>query len=79
MTHREQVLERALDNLVHRIERGQEYPNASEAVCCLYGVDSEELGDAYMDHCALGQPVVHVAAPARFRFKPGVLSPQLWS
>lgn len=56
MTHKEQVLERALDNLVHRIERGQEYPNASEAVCCLYGVDSEELGDAYMDHCALRQP-----------------------
>lgn len=56
MTHKEQVIERALDNLVHRIERGQEYPDASSAVSDLYGVDIDELGDAYMDHCALCQP-----------------------
>ncbi len=56
MTHREQVLERALDNLINRIERGQEYPNAADAVCDVYGVDYDDLSAAYMDRCALNQP-----------------------
>jgi len=51
MTHREEVLEKALDNLVRRIERGQEFPDAQWAVTQLYGISAQELSDAYDEFC----------------------------
>lgn len=56
MTHKEQILENALENLCGRIERGQEYPAAEWAVVSLYGVSSDDLSEAYMDFCCLNQP-----------------------
>lgn len=53
MTHREQVLEKALDNLIGRIHRGQEFPDAQWAVTQLYGVNAEELQDAYDEWCGV--------------------------
>lgn len=56
MTHKQDVLEKALENLMGRIERGQEYPAAEWSVTCLYGVRQEDLSEAYMDFCCLNQP-----------------------
>lgn len=56
MTHKEQVLEKALENLTARIERGQEYPAAEWSVVSLYGVRQEDLAEAYMDFCCIGSP-----------------------
>jgi hypothetical protein len=42
----------ALDDLLARIERGQEYPDAHSAVAVLHKVDGDELRDAYDEHCA---------------------------
>jgi hypothetical protein len=53
MTHREQVLEKALENLLGRIARGQEFPDAQWAVTQLYGVNADDLRDAYDDFCCV--------------------------
>lgn len=47
MSHYEEILEKALENLVGRIQRGQEYPDAEYHVICLYAVRHEDLMAAY--------------------------------
>lgn len=45
--HKTQALERALDNLMMRVERGQELETALTFTVSLYGVSRQELEDAY--------------------------------
>lgn len=47
MCRYEEVLDKALQNLVQRIQRGQEYPDAEYHVLCLYAVRQEDLMAAY--------------------------------
>lgn len=42
----------ALGDLLQRIARGQEYPDAHSAVAIKYRVDGDALRDAYDRHCA---------------------------
>lgn len=41
----------ALGDLLQRIARGQEYPDAHSAVAIAHKVDGDALRDAYDNHC----------------------------